>query len=140
MSLIVDKMYKLGHRPSCPRAFSKQFHEIYSHQFCNDNVILNILYGLDNIDPSKGLPNLQDINANTKYAEPEYKAVIESLSRKFPAAGFVNDETAFEFIRSRYHQFGEELDLYASDLLKIADDAKSQLDLSQQSPEPVTSE
>lgn len=137
-------MYKLGYTPKCRRGFTQQFHEIYSHQFCNDNIILKVLYGLDNLDPSKGLPNLQDINASSKYDEPEYKAVIESLSRKFPAAGFSDDETAFEFVRSRYHQFGEELDLYAADLFKIADDAKSQLDASKQppkqSPEPNASE
>ena len=127
MNIIIDKFYHFGKEceNNCKPA-SERFNETLAKHMCNDNTVLRLLFAIDGTD----VKTIQDIAINSKDKDPSVQAVLESLSRKFPASApsFMDEDTAFAFIRSRYLQFGGELDAIVDSLGEIADSAKSELD------------
>lgn len=78
--------------------------------FENENPVFNQLFKI--AMESGALPNDIDISLSKSTPE-EFRAVLASLQHKFPtAAAFQSDEDAFEFIVSRYAQFGDEVGPY----------------------------
>lgn len=111
------------------------------------NVVNTILCNFENKNPvfnqlfkiameSGSLPNDIDISLSKSTPE-EFRAVLASLQRKFPTtAAFSSDEDAFDFIASRYAQFGDEVGPY----LDAITEQMQQLQQSQSSQEPLNPE
>ena len=78
--------------------------------FENENPVFSQLYKI--AMESGSLPNDIDLSLSKSTPE-EFRAVLSSLQRKFPtASAFATDEDAFDFIASRYAQFGDEVQPY----------------------------
>lgn len=72
--------------------------------FLNDNQIIHLIFDIAN----GLLPNDLDL-ASYPNTPVEIQTVLQKLHTKFPAIdGFESEDAAFDFIRSRYDQLGEE--------------------------------
>ena len=99
--------------------------------FENDNPVFSQLYKI--AMESGSLPNDIDISLSKSTPE-EFRAVLASLQRKFPTAvAFSSDKDAFEFISSRYAQFGDEVQPY---LDAITDQMQELQEFQSQSSQP----
>lgn len=75
----------------------------------NDNDVIRIITGLTE---SGGVQNIFELSLNASLPTEVHDLVL-ALTREYPSVPqFKNDEDAFDFIRSRYAQFGGELDEY----------------------------
>lgn len=91
----------------------------------NDNDIIRIITGLTQ---NGGIQNIFELSLNASLPTEVHDLVL-ALTREYPSVPqFKNDEDAFDFIRSRYAQFGGELDEYvqylAEELKKSSEEAK----------------
>lgn len=99
--------------------------------FENDNPVFSQLFKI--AMETGSLPNDIDISLSKSTPE-EFRAVLASLQRKFPtASAFASDEDAFEFITSRYAQFGDEVQSY---LDAISEQIKQLQDVQVSQPNP----
>ena len=91
----------------------------------NDNDVVRIIYDL--AGQSGKIPNDLDFSMSPN-VPAEVSNLIAQIQRERPLQPyFKDDQTAFEFVRSRYCQFGGELDEYADYLKTIMDDAISRM-------------
>lgn len=91
----------------------------------NDNDVIRIIYDL--AGQSGKIPNDLDFSISPN-VPAEVSNLIAQIQRERPLQPyFKDDETAFEFVRSRYCQFAGELDEYADYLKTIMEDAISRM-------------
>ena len=82
---------------------------------CNDDQIIKIIFALG--EKTGCITDDSSINPNSNYPN-EVNYVLSQLQRKFPAfGGFSDDESAFQFIRSRYAQSAGELNSFVNNLV-----------------------
>lgn len=87
----------------------------------NDNDVVRIIYDL--AGQSGKIPNDLDVSLSPN-VPIEVSNLLAQIQRERPLAPqFADDKTAIEFIRSRYCQFGGELDDYAGYLASILNDS-----------------
>lgn len=88
-----------------------------SSQALNDNQIIRIIF---DVAGETGCYQ-NDLSAYERIDMPaEVSSVLAALHREFPDMGcFKDDKSAFEFIQSRYCQFGGELDEYGKYLASV---------------------
>lgn len=102
--------------------------------FENENPVFSQLYKI--AMETGALPNDLDISLSKSTPE-EFRAVLSSLQRKFPtAAAFSSDKDAFEFIVSRYAQFGSEVQPYLDEIADQMEQLQEVQEVQVQSSQP----
>lgn len=133
-TLFVNKFYGIGRNIGKEEIPPTNVVNTILCNFENENPVFSQLYKI--AMESGSLPNDIDLSLSKSTPE-EFRAVLSSLQRKFPtASAFSSDEDAFEFIASRYAQFGDEVQPYLdaiSEQMQQLQEAQSQS--SQPNPE-----
>lgn len=121
-----------GHsRPVHEDGIQPKFIDLLSKQCCNDNQVLNILFKLAQRD-THFCQSLGDIVENSDKYPVEVQSVLAQLSRQFPTvpAFSENDaDAAFDLIRSRYAQYGADVEAWAQHLASIVEDGTKPTDV-----------
>lgn len=125
----VEKFYNLSRirRSNASNAIAPamRFVKSLAKRCLNDNDVVRIIYDL--AGKSGKIPNDLDFSMSPN-VPAEVSNLIAQIQRERPLQPyFKDDDTAFEFVRSRYCQFGGELDEYADYLKSIMDDAISRM-------------
>lgn len=133
-TLFVNKFYGIGRNIGKEEIPPANVVNTILCNFENDNPVFSQLYKI--AIESGSLPNDIDLSLSKSTPE-EFRAVLSSLQRKFPtAAAFSSDEDAFEFIVSRYAQFGNEVQPYLDAIeAQMKDIQVAQVQPSQPNPE-----
>lgn len=128
-------------RVDCPETLYKAsdvFVDSLSHYFLNDNQVIRIIF--DVAGESGCIANDLDFSAAPD-APREVTEVLAALHKEYPDVNaFTNDANAFEFVRSRYTQFGGELSEYAHYLSTILKDSLSKIPDKPEPTEPPKTE
>ena len=104
-------------------------------KMCNDNQLMRIIFSLGRKLGS--LPNDLDVE-NHKDWPDAVRAVLDSLHREIPSAPFrpgLSDDDIISSIRSRYMQFGGEIDVVVDDIIGEIDSYKNSLSVPPQKTE-----
>lgn len=104
-------------------------------KMCNDNQLMRIIFSLGRKLGS--LPNDLDVD-NHKDWPDAVRAVLDSLHREIPAAPFrpgLSDDDILSSIRSRYMQFGGEIDVVVDDIFNEIDSYKNSVSVPPQKAE-----
>lgn len=97
----------------------KQYAECLIHSCLNDNQVIQLVYKVGEELGLSGLPTDLDFTYNPNLP-PEVLNVLDTLRGEVPCfQGFQSDKEAFDMIRSRYDQFGGELDDYVHHLVDV---------------------
>ena len=94
-------------------------------KMCNENQLMRIIFSLG--QKLGSLPNDLDVD-NHKDWPDAVRAVLDSLHREIPSAPFrpgLSDDDILSSIRSRYMQFGGEIDVVVNDIFNEIDSYKS---------------
>ena len=114
-----------GHsRPIHEDGIQPKFIDLLSKQCCNDNQVLNILFKIAQRD-THFCQSLSDIVENSDKYPVEVQSVLAQLSRQFPTVPAFSEKdanAAFDLIRSRYAQFGADVDAWAQHLASIVEE------------------
>lgn len=93
-------------------------------KMCNDNQLMRIIFSLG--QKLGSLPNDLDVD-NHKDWPDAVRAVLDSLHREIPSAPFrpgLSDDDILSSIRSRYMQFGGEIDVVVDGIIDEIDSYK----------------
>ena len=94
-------------------------------KMCNDNQLMRIIFSLG--QKLGSLPNDLDVDNHKDWPEA-VRAVLDSLHREIPAAPFrpgLSDDDIMYSIRSRYMQFGGEIDVVVDGIIDEIDSYKN---------------
>lgn len=109
-------------------------------KMCNDNQLIRIIFSLG--QKLGFLPNDLDVDNHKDWPEA-VRAVLDSLHREIPSPPFrpgLSDDDILSSIRSRYMQFGGEIDVVVSGIIDEIDSYKNSVSVpSQKSEIPVES-
>lgn len=104
-------------------------------KMCNDNQLMRIIFSLG--QKLGSLPNDLDVD-NHKDWPDAIRAVLDSLHREIPAAPFrpgLSDDDILSSIRSRYMQFGGEIDVVVDGIIDEIDSYKNSVSVPPQKPD-----
>ena len=104
-------------------------------KMCNDNQLMRIIFSLG--QKLGSLPNDLDVD-NHKDWPDAVRAVLDSLHREIPSAPFhpgLSDDDILSSIRSRYMQFGGEIDVVVDDIFNEIDSYKNSVSVPPKKPE-----
>lgn len=109
---------------------SGRLSELVSINACNDNQVLSMLFKLS-LRETGSVPTIEELMQKKDSYPLEVQNVLASLRTQYPGTSvFKDDESAFKFIRSRYQQFGEEVNLWVDYLGQIMKDEQSNIEAS----------
>ena len=118
----LKKIFKLGQSCvvlPCDNPRFKQYVECLAHSCLNDNQVIQLVYKVGEELGLSGLPTDLDFTYNPNLP-PEVLNVLDALRGEVAGfEGFQTDKEAFDMIRSRYDQFGGELDDYVHHLVDV---------------------
>lgn len=110
----------------CNNSMFKHYVEGLKHSCMNDNQVIQLVFKVGEELGLSGLPTDLDFKYNPNLP-PEVLNVLDALRGEVPGfEGFQSDEEAFSVIRSRYDQFGGEMDDYVHHLVDIINEAQKQ--------------
>lgn len=104
-------------------------------KMCNDNQLMRIIFSLG--QKLGSLPNDLDVDNHKDWPEA-VRAVLDSLHREIPSAPFrpgLSDDDILSSIRSRYMQFGGEIDVVVNDIFNEIDSYKNSISVPSQKSE-----
>lgn len=116
----------------CDNPRFKRYVEGLTRSCMNDNQVIQLVFKVGEELGLSGLPTDLDFKYSPDLP-PEVLNVLDALRGEVPGfEGFQSDEEAFSLIRSRYDQFGGEMDEYVHHLVDIINESQKQ-------PEPSES-
>lgn len=127
----IDKFYNFSVKADRPITGCDEVLELYRGVCLNDDDVVKIVFG---IGQKLGiLPNDLSIKDNPNYP-PEIRSVLDALHREIPSSSIHmrNDDDVVAYIRSRYAQFGGELDDFVDTVSNDIIDMKRQYEQEQQ--------
>lgn len=121
----IDKFYRLSAVADRPITGCDEVTRLYRGVCLNDDDVIKIVFG---VGQKLGiLPNDLSVKDNPNYP-PEIRSVLDALHREIPSSSIhmKDDDDVVKFIRSRYAQFGGELDEFVDELANDIMDMQQQ--------------